>query len=226
MLAVEVVRVDRSQLETLIGLHGNEDTPHVYVDGNVLVRELFWRRFEALLALSQASPRGRVLDFGGGNGVLAPTLSRLYAEAVCVDLRTEMAEALRQSEGLANYTARAGELSSLELPDGHFDTIIAADVLEHVLDLEALVGELHRLLVPGGELLVSAPSENRFYELGRRVFGYTKPDDHFHPASYIEATVGQRLPMAQRRYFPFNVAPLAVFSLGRYVRSNRQEAAP
>ena len=197
---------------------GHDDTPRVYHDRNVLVRELFWRRLAALLRLSGASERNRVLDFGGGNGVLAPTLARLYREVVCVDLRTEMAEEIARSEGLANVTARAGDIASLGLPDGQFDTIIAADVLEHITDLDALVREFERLLAPGGELLVSAPSENRFYEFGRRVFGYTKPDDHYHAATFVEDTIARRLSPARRVYFPANLPLLAVFSLARFVK--------
>lgn len=208
-------------MEALIARLGHDDTPRVYTDRSVLVRELFWRRLEALLSLSQPPARERALDFGGGNGVLAPTLSRLYREAVCVDLRTEMVEELRRSDGLGNVTALAGDIMSLALASDHFDTIIAADVLEHIEELPPLIAELRRLLKPGGELLVSAPSENRFYELGRRVFGYTKPDDHYHPASYIEATVARQLPLARKRYFPLNAPLLGVFLLARFVKQEQ-----
>ena len=212
-------------MEELIARLGHEDTPRVYIDRNVLVRELFWRRFEVLLSLSRATRHDRVLDFGGGNGVLLPTLAGRYREVVCVDLRTEMAEEVTAGDGLANVSVRTGPLASLDLPDGHFETIIAADVLEHIRDLDTLVVELHRLLAPGGELLVSAPSENRFYELGRRVFGYTKPDDHYHAADYVERTVAGRLPMAQRRYFPLDLSVLAVFALARFVRAPAEQEA-
>ena len=191
-------------MKTLREELGNEDMPRVYNDSNVLVRELFWRRFEALLALSAVPERRRVLDFGGGNGVLMPTISRLYQEVTCVDLRTEMAQEIVRSEHLGNVQLHSADLASLALPDASFDTIIAADVLEHI--------------VPGGELLVSAPTENAFYRLGRLVFRYEKPDDHYHESAFIESTVGHRLPMAKRRFFPVNVQPLGVFSLGRYVR--------
>jgi len=217
-MKTRVIRVERSRMERLIARLGHAETPLVYTDRRVLVRELFWRRLEALLALSRAGERVRVLDFGGGNGVLAVTLSRLYQEVVCVDLRTEMVEEQVRAGGLTNVSICAGSLTSARLQDGRFDTIIAADVLEHIEDLGALVEEFGRLLIPGGELLVSAPSENRFYELGRRIFGYTKPHDHYHAASFIERTVARRLPVAQRRYFPLNAGPLAVFSLARFVK--------
>lgn len=218
MARAGVIRLEPSRMKALRARLGHDDTPRVYND-RFLVRELFWRRLDALLALSEASSRERVLDFGGGNGVLAPTLSRLYQEVLCVDLRTEMAEEIRRAEALDNVRPLAGEIASLGLPAEHVDTIVAADVLEHIVDLEALAGEFQRLLKPGGELLVSAPSENRFYELGRSVFRYTKPDDHYHPASHVEEVMARRLPLARRRYFPFNVAPLAVFSLARFVKA-------
>jgi 2-polyprenyl-3-methyl-5-hydroxy-6-metoxy-1,4-benzoquinol methylase len=217
MARAGVIRLEPSRMEALRARLGHDDTPRVYND-RFLVRELFWRRLDALLALSNPPSRERALDFGGGNGVLVPTLSRLYREVLCVDLRTEMAEEIRRAEALDNVRPLAGEIAALGLPAEHVDTIVAADVLEHILDLEALVGEFHRLLKPGGELLVSAPSENRFYEFGRKVFGYTKPDDHYHAASYVEEVIERRLPLARRRYFPFNAAPLAVFSLARFVK--------
>ena len=217
MAKAGVIRLEPARMEALRSRLGHEDTPRVYND-RFLVRELFWRRLDALLALSRAPGRERALDFGGGNGVLAPTLSRLYDEVLCVDLRTEMAAEVLRAEGIGNVRVLTGELASLALPAEHVDTIVAADVLEHILDLEALVQEFARLLRPGGELLVSAPSENRFYELGRKVFGYTKPDDHYHPASHVEEVIARRLPLERRRSFPFYLAPLAVFSLARFVK--------
>ena len=213
-----VARIERSRLESLIGRFGHDDTPLVYTDRNPLVRELFWRRLGALLSLSGAKTRDRALDFGGGNGVLAPTLSRLYDEVCVVDLRTEMVEELREKDMLSNVKPCAGDIFALGLPGDWFDTIVAADVLEHIIDLPPLIREFRRLLKPGGELLVSAPSENGFYEFGRKVFGYMKPDDHYHPASYVEATIKAELRPAARRHFPFRVAPLSVFLLGRFVK--------
>jgi ubiquinone/menaquinone biosynthesis C-methylase UbiE len=218
MTKAGVVRLERSRMEALIDRLGHDDTPRVYTDRSVFVRELFWRRLDALLKLSHAPADGRALDFGGGNGILTPTLARRYREAVCVDLRTEMAQEVCRAEGLSNVSIRQGDLASFALPAESFDTIVAADVLEHIQDLRPLIEEFRRLLKPGGELLISAPSENRFYELGRRVFGYTKPDDHYHESAFVDETIRGLLTAAQRRYFPFNLGPLAVFLLARFVK--------
>lgn len=47
----------------------------------------------------------------------------------------------------------------------------ALDVLEHVDDLPGTLSHLMRLLKPGGQLVVSGPTENLFYQIGRKLAG-------------------------------------------------------
>src|SRR5262249_47502679 len=150
----------------------------------------------------QASVRDRVLDFGGGNGVLTATLSKRYRTVVCVDLQPQMLRRVVEAKQLRNVTIREEELSAANLEADSFDTIIAADVIEHIRDFMPIVRELGRLLKPGGELLVSAPSENLLYAVARVLFGYQKPADHYHDARTIERQVGTILRPASREYYP------------------------
>jgi 2-polyprenyl-6-hydroxyphenyl methylase/3-demethylubiquinone-9 3-methyltransferase len=53
----------------------------------------------------------------------------------------------------AGFTPLVGTLERLPLADGAIDAVVAADVLEHVGDLPAVVAELARVLAPGGLLL-------------------------------------------------------------------------
>ena len=52
-----------------------------------------------------------------------------------------------------------------------FDAIIALDVLEHVDDLTDILQQFRRLLKPGGIVVISGPTENGLYKLGRRIAG-------------------------------------------------------
>jgi SAM-dependent methyltransferase len=53
---------------------------------------------------------------------------------------------------LSATSAAGGRLERLPFADGAFDAVVAADVLEHVPDLPAVVRELGRVLAPGGSL--------------------------------------------------------------------------
>jgi len=202
----------------LVAERGTPDTPRVYNDRRWLVRELFWRSHERMLALSRPASRRRVLDFGGGNGVLLPTLAKMYDTVTCIDLNTDVAQEVVRLFGLTNVELISGDIFRLSLPDNHFDTIIAASVLEHIEGLEPLAEEMARILTVGGELLTNPPSENRFYELGRRVFGYAKPLDHYHDGKRVVELVGGHLALREKRHFPFNWAPLSVFYLLRFLK--------
>ena len=219
-------RIDRKTMAGLMAAYGTADTPRVYTHRNPLVGDLFWRSHDRMLALSQSSKRGRVLDFGGGNGVLLRELSRRFEEVVCIDLNADIAREVVRIYGLPNVQVMADDIFALGLPDNHFDMVIAAQVLEHILELERLAGEMKRLLAPGGELLVSAPSENRLYKVGRRLVGYTKPWDHHHDGRFIIDTLRTQLMLSRRQYFPINWGPLAVFYLLRFVKEAPSEAAP
>jgi len=214
-----VVRIPPAELEQLKREAGHEGTPPQYSHPNFFVREVMWRRLDHLMGLSRASPADRVLDFGGGNGVLAPTLSRRYRQVVCVDLQPEMLRKVVDQQRLANVTIRAEDLFATKLEPESFDTVVAADVLEHIPDFMPIVRELRRLLKPGGELLVSAPSENLLYAVARLVFGYQKPPDHYHDAGTIERQVGTVLQRVKREYYPVPLGQLSMFSLIRFVRS-------
>ncbi|WP_392541972.1 bifunctional glycosyltransferase/class I SAM-dependent methyltransferase [Oryzobacter telluris] len=66
-----------------------------------------------------------------------------------------------------------------------FDRVVAADVLEHVVDPAALLTDLASRLAPGGEVLVSVPNFGHWYPRGRTTLGLFDYDtrgplDHGH----------------------------------------------
>jgi 2-polyprenyl-3-methyl-5-hydroxy-6-metoxy-1,4-benzoquinol methylase len=65
----------------------------------------------------------------------------------------------------------ASQVLISELSSGSFDLINALDVLEHVDDLSRTLSELLALLKPGGRLVVSGPTENILYQIGRKLAG-------------------------------------------------------
>lgn len=94
-------------------------------------------------AIPAASAGSRVLDYGCAarpyRALLGPRI-----EYVGADLEgNPLADVVLNDDG------------SVPLPDAQFDLILSTQVLEHVTDPELYVSECHRLLKPGGTLVLT-----------------------------------------------------------------------
>ncbi len=138
------------------------------------VNWLFWQRLHKVMNyLENDAPYDRVLDFGCGSGVLLPFLGKVAEQVVAVDIDLNPFQRMKACidfpTNLEVHEIRALPLD--RLPAASFDVITALDVLEHVEDLTTTLAGLLRLLKPGGRLVVSGPTENLFYQIGRRLAG-------------------------------------------------------
>jgi len=129
----------------------------------------------------------RHLDVGCDTGALALAFARLYGTLPTgVDVsRHAILEALRRG-----LNAHHGAIDTLPDQDSNFHLITAIDLIEHVVDPEALLKEIGRRLRPGGVCYLETPNiESRVYNLGRtfarltrntpaRIFERLFPDEH------------------------------------------------
>jgi len=101
------------------------------------------------------SPGSRVLDAGCGPGT--PGLDALAArhEVVGLDIAREPLRLVRRSVGVAGLTR--GDLATLPFEAGSFDALVSLHAVIHVPADEhgAVFREFHRVLRPGGRLLVA-----------------------------------------------------------------------
>jgi methionine biosynthesis protein MetW len=134
-------------------------------------------RHEVALALLCGGER--LLDIGCWDGYLLERVQKAgqYKEFYGVDLVSEGVEAVRRK----GFQAQAVDLNGepLPFPDQYFDGVTILAVLEHLFDPYAVIREIHRVLRPGGELVIDVPNVASFTNRSRILLGrlpVTSPD--------------------------------------------------
>jgi ubiquinone/menaquinone biosynthesis C-methylase UbiE len=109
----------------------------------------------AFAGLILKQPNIQVIDVGCGTGAITALLDKCGVEAFGVDLSSEMvAQARRLNPGLS---FGVGSMTRLDVADGSVGGICAWYSIIHVPDthLAVVFGEFHRVLVPGGLVLLA-----------------------------------------------------------------------
>lgn len=106
----------------------------------------------------------RVLEVGGGMGRMAVPLS-LRHQVTLTDLSPQMLEQARRYAG-RNLELRVADARSLPFDDSSFDDVVCIDVIPHLPDPAAALKEAHRVLHPGGRLIVDSTNANPLWTLG------------------------------------------------------------
>jgi arsenite methyltransferase len=105
-----------------------------------------------------AQPGEHVLDVGCGPGFyVKELLEHVGADGSVtgVDVsRAMLAVAAKRVQGHDNVAFVEAEATSLPVPDGAFDAALSVQVLEYVPDVAAALAEIHRVLRPGGRIVI------------------------------------------------------------------------
>ncbi len=109
-------------------------------------------------ALARLIRRGnaKLLEIGCGHGeVLLEARERGFAVS---GVEVSPHAAAVANRRLGAQTVQVGPLEEVAFPLGHFDAILAADVIEHVRDPKGFLQRAHALLSPGGVVMLITPS--------------------------------------------------------------------
>jgi SAM-dependent methyltransferase len=102
------------------------------------------------------TPADVVLDIACGAGAGTELLARRCGQVVGCDLSAEVV-AGAQARRVPNARFEVQDGCALSYQDAFFSTIVSSNTLEHVADDEAMLRSFHRVLQPGGRLIVEAP---------------------------------------------------------------------
>jgi ubiquinone/menaquinone biosynthesis C-methylase UbiE len=115
---------------------------------------------DELLRIAQVAPRDRVLDVGAGTGLVALRAAQAAGAVTAVDHSQGMldqAAGKARARGLDVAFARM-DAESLGARDGAFDCVVSLFVLMHLPHPAKAVAEMHRVLAPGGRVVLGVGS--------------------------------------------------------------------
>lgn len=167
-----------------------------------------WRAFTARIVvpwvLRGENLAGEVLEIGSGAGANAAVIAETQPQATitATDLDPTMVTAARAR--LAKYGTRAtvAEADSTRLPfdDDHFDAAVSLLMLHHVIDWEAAIRELARVVRPGGRVVgydLTATRGARLIHLAdrspHRLIGRNDLDRQFTASAFHDVDVNPAL---------------------------------
>ncbi|MEO0780790.1 MAG: bifunctional 2-polyprenyl-6-hydroxyphenol methylase/3-demethylubiquinol 3-O-methyltransferase UbiG [Pseudomonadota bacterium] len=109
----------------------------------------------------------RVLDLGCAGGFMAEALAAKGAIVTGIDPAAQAIEAARVHAAQIGHEIRydVGVGEDLPYADASFDAVVCVDVLEHVADLDQVLREVERVLVPGGRFLFDTINRNAISRL-------------------------------------------------------------
>jgi SAM-dependent methyltransferase len=131
------------------------DSDHsIYV--NARHKDLHYREIADRIAAFVPGPAARVLDYGCGEAIHADRVAAVAGEVLLCDqapsVRAAIAERFAADPRLRALAPEEVE----ELPDRSLDLIVANSVTQYLApaELDRLLGLWHRLLAPGGTLII------------------------------------------------------------------------
>ena len=137
-------------------------------------------RLQAIWNYLNAQPGFRVLDVGCGRGEVLLHCGLQSAQAVGIDYsfaalelaKSSILEIAKSGEAFRAPYLVMGNARRLPFPDNTFNRVVMSDVVEHLYqdELECALKEVHRVLVPGGMLLVHTMPNLWYYRYGYPLF--------------------------------------------------------
>jgi ubiquinone/menaquinone biosynthesis C-methylase UbiE len=137
-----------------------------------LLPQIYQRRQEkALTWIAQLPlrPASQILEIGCGAAMVSTALAHAGHRVAAIDPAPAMVEAARRQAvrcgAASRLTVAAGDAHALSFAAEHFDLVVAIGVIPWLHTESVAVSEMHRVLRPGGYLLLTADNQYRLNHL-------------------------------------------------------------
>lgn len=212
----------RAEVEELNDRFAREhDIDAYYGRASLPIRLIESRRLAIIHRMVAPRPGDRILEIGCGGGHVLQLFPE--AELVGVDVSGIMLDKAKRN--LAGYSVELlkGELDQLDLPPASFDKVICTEVLEHVVEPEAVLAGARGLLRSSGRAVITFPNDRLIDALkaALRRTGMTRlppfrriawggDDYHFHrwTVAQMRALLEQHFVIEREAFAPARLLPV------------------
>jgi SAM-dependent methyltransferase len=180
----------RPSTRSLAQFYSPDYRPHQFAHGRVRPAR-WWQRLPLLRQrqdlvrkILPVRGQGRLLDFGCGSGSFLLRMRQQGWTVTGLDMAEVVVERLRAQFGVHALT---GSLPHPALDEASFDVITMWQALEHSHEPLDILQAAHKLLAPGGKLLVTVPNIDslafRWFGLAWNGLDLPRHLVHFNPAT-------------------------------------------
>lgn len=162
----------------------NENVPYSAVEASIhLSRYLMAKPFVK---------GAKILDAACGEGYGSCLLKKWGAdEVIGIDIDADAIKRAKNIFGFSGVKFQCHDVETMPYPDYYFDVVVSFETIEHLDNPDAFLQEVHRVLKPGGVIIMSCPNDPYYY-----------PDEN------------QANPFHKRKYTYFDFKELAEKYLG------------
>ena len=129
--------------------------------------------------------------------IIARSVLKCLCDVVGFDLdkrQLGIARRMALSQGINNVTfERHSAEEKLPYQSHRFDVVLFFAVLEHLVYRDQALSEIHRVLKPGGLLLLGVPNEWTSWKITQRQFGIPHFTDPDHKIEYSQESITEEL---------------------------------
>ena len=126
------------------------------------------------IELLDVGPDTRVLDLGFGGGLAIEMLLAGGARVTGVERASDMVAAAKTRHAAEIATDRLsileGDVAALPLPDASVDRVLTINTIYFWRDLPPALGEIRRVLAPGGVVLIGIRDGSEMKTVSREIF--------------------------------------------------------
>ncbi len=148
-------KADDARLEEIRRVRKENFDRHATSDRGQLVPGRSWAAWSRALGL--LLPAVTVADLGCGEGYLTVEAATWAKHVIAVDRSADAlssAKALAARRKVRNITWKRGELDKVPVPSGTIDIALLSQALHHAEHPARALAEAHRILTPGGKVLI------------------------------------------------------------------------